>query len=123
MPRKLLVARFDVPGYTDGADYLAAIVPDQHAAALGKNAAIRRFHQIAHEERSFLRARPHQARRAPQRQRGIRLAHRHFEPHHRGPVFFLERYGMSADIGEHNGEGTAIELTSAREDGIDDALR
>src|SRR6185503_19358909 len=83
---KLLVALLRVAGDADGADQLSAIVADQHAAALGEDLPLRGAHQVAHEERALLGALAHDAGRAAEGERGIGLAHRHLESHHRRAV-------------------------------------
>src|SRR5262245_45085362 len=61
---QLLVALLSVAGDADRADHLAACVADEHAAALSEDAPFRGAHEVAHEERAFLRSQPHEARGA-----------------------------------------------------------
>src|SRR6516165_2188651 len=77
---QLVVTVLGIAGHSDRANDFAVRIADQHAAAFGKDLLAARGNEIAHEDRSLLRALADEFRAAPERQCGIGFAVSHFEP-------------------------------------------
>src|SRR5262249_37763909 len=98
-------------------------IADQLAAAFQEHRAVRELLEIGHEDRLFARFLQHEARRAPERERGERLAVGDLEPHQRGPVLLEERLHAAAGVEHDGGKRTQLALRREGERAFDDADR
>src|ERR1700685_2845926 len=117
-----LVALPGIAGDADRADDFALGIADQQAARLGKQLLVARRDQIAHEDRPLFGALMHQARAAPKRERRIGFAECHLETDHRRAILLLEGFHLAARLDHDHADRTAVELDTARDSGVDDAV-
>jgi hypothetical protein len=119
---KLLVAVLGIAGHSDRADDLAVGVANLHAATFGENLVAGRTQQVAHEDRLLLGPHLHELGGAAHGERGVGLAVCHFKPDHGAAVLLLERLYLAAGLDHDHGEGPAIELGAALENGVDETV-
>src|SRR5215831_15521130 len=120
---QLFVALLRVSGNPHSADDFAVLIANQHAAAFGKNLIVRSTDQILHEQRPFFRPDTDQRRGSAQGEGGISLTVSHLEAHHCRPIFLLKCFHLSPGLNHHDTEWTATQLTAARKNRLDDAIR